>query len=415
MPLLTESRGVAKRVAIALSIVAALLVGTAAFVDPEFAARHLSDDGTLLPYTRHWLQIYRGSLLVAGAVVAACAIVSAVRPASVSVWLAKTKRTRLRIGLAVGATVVAIFVAEVAVRAIDSFQPPVRAGHDFESEVRDFMTSVRPQLNSSGFRDDPFDRPRAANERRVLVVGDSFVFGIGTPKRADTYPAALEIALAKFGAFDVFNGGIPGADTARERAAIDGMIRVVDPDVVVVAFFVNDAESEAAKQQFVQQSRIVPLVSDLLLRYSAVWRRLEPALIHVLTRIGAKTSYVDHLRGLYDVPSEAFAEYRSVFAGLVNEARAGNRKTAVVLFPMVEDFATYPLEDVHAVMRRACQELGVPCLDLLDSFRGLRAADLQASIFDHHLNAAGSDRAAHATAEFLRREGLVTTAAPRDH
>lgn len=379
----------------------------AAIVTPEFAARHLSADGRLEPYTLRWLEIDRALL---GGVAALLALTGAIALAPrVETWLAR-RSSSLQAGLqrallAAASAAASIAFAEFAMRAVESVAPPRRTGHDFERESREFMARVRPQLEARGFRDDPFDRPREANERRVLAIGDSFVFGFGVPDARDTFPAALERELERSGPCDVFNAGVPGADTAREIEVLASVLPQVAPDVVVLGYFPNDAESPEAHARFVQQSRLLPLVSDALLRHSALWRAVEPRVFELMVRAGWRRSYLQHLRGLYE-PGE-FAAQRERIAALVAAARGANRPVAVVLFPLVEDFASYPLESAHVALRLTFAELRTPCLDLLDEFRGSAAADWQASAVDHHLNAAGNARAARATAAFLRAQGIA--------
>lgn len=71
----------------------------------------------------------------------------------------------------------------------------------------DVATAVA--VDGIGLRDREF-APKAAGERRLLVLGDAMVFGVGVPAEA-VLSAQLQQALASHGeAWTVGNGGVPG-------------------------------------------------------------------------------------------------------------------------------------------------------------------------------------------------------------
>lgn len=414
MSVAADPRRPARRLAVGCWVVASALALAALALRPEFVARRVSADGTLQPYTLEWLAIYRTIAIVGAVTLAGIGIASFANAARLGPAIARRGALLRKLGVAAIATGLALVGLEFALRAFESREDVVRERHDFEAAARAFMRSVAPQLNADGFRDDPFDRPRVGGERRVLVIGDSFAFGFGIDDRARTFPAALEAELSVTDSVDVFNAGVPGADTRRELDVLAATLDRVDPDLVLLAWYVNDAESNECKQEYVQQSRLVPLVSDVMLRHSALWRRLEPALFSLCVRCGAKASYLEHLRRLYDAPSGAGWTQRDAFVELVARAKTGQRKVAVLLFPLVEEFDAYPLAEVHALIRATCVEADVPCFDVLDALRHESATKLQTSALDHHLNATGCALAARAVREFIvRRELLLPTPTAR--
>ncbi|MBK6941679.1 MAG: hypothetical protein IPH13_16005 [Planctomycetes bacterium] len=407
MSVAADPRRPARRLAVGCVVVASTIALATLALRPEFLARRVSADGSLQPYTLHWLAIYRTiALACAGALAGfGCAVFASA--ARLGPLIVRRGALLRKLGVATVATGLTLLGLEFALRALEFCDDVVRERHDFEAAARAFMQRVAPQLNADGFRDDPFDRPRTDGERRVLVVGDSFAFGFGIDERARTFPAALEAELSVTHSVDVFNAGVPGADTRRELDVLASTLDRVDPDLVLLAWYVNDAESNERKQEYVQQSRLVPLVSDVLLRYSALWRRLEPALVALCVRSGAKASYLEHLRRLYDAPSGAGWTQREEFQAFLARAKGDERKVAVLLFPLVEDFDAYPMTEVHALIRATCVEASVPCFDVLDALRHESASTLQTSALDHHLNATGCALAARAVSAFILRDALL--------
>ncbi len=70
--------------------------------------------------------------------------------------------------------------------------------------------------------------------RRVLCVGDSYVYGIGASPGMD-FPAQLERTLHERGErIQMFNAGIPGANTGNILASLPRYLATTDPDLVIV-------------------------------------------------------------------------------------------------------------------------------------------------------------------------------------
>jgi lysophospholipase L1-like esterase len=98
-----------------------------------------------------------------------------------------------------------------------------------------FDTGVR--INSHGFRgpETRFDKP--PGHHRVVVLGDSFVWGFGV-EEADTFPALLQAALGA--GSEVLNLGVSGYSTDQELLVYRNVGRRYQPDVVVLVVASND-------------------------------------------------------------------------------------------------------------------------------------------------------------------------------
>jgi lysophospholipase L1-like esterase len=96
--------------------------------------------------------------------------------------------------------------------------------------------------NSRGFRDVDWSREKPANELRVLVLGDSFIEGMGADIH-NTMPAHLRDVLATRvpdRRVVVMNGGIAGSDPVHNLNALTRVFLDLKPDIVVQSINVSD-------------------------------------------------------------------------------------------------------------------------------------------------------------------------------
>jgi lysophospholipase L1-like esterase len=103
--------------------------------------------------------------------------------------------------------------------------------------------------NSLGFRDVDWPREKPANELRVLVLGDSFIEGMGAD-RDNTMPAHLRDILAAHvpdRRIVVMNGGIAGSDPVHNLNALTRVFLELKPDIVVQSINVSDVADIAVR------------------------------------------------------------------------------------------------------------------------------------------------------------------------
>ena len=388
--------------------VALLAGGVGGLLDPEIARTAFSGDGELAPFTISWLERYRVAALGVAAAALGATALALVRRRALAQRLARHPLCLPRAAALCVSLVVGLGLAEIGLRlsgALDAVQSTNTAA--YADYTRAFWQRVRGQLNAQGYRDEPWPPRDAGDDYRILVIGDSFVFGFGVAEREDCFPAALAAALARRPGLvrcRVFNAGRPGADTVEQVRMLTELQPLLQPDLVVLGYYVNDAESEAEKQAFFGQRRLLPLVSDNLERVSHVWRLLEGRVLATLESLGGRRTYVDQLRAQTAPGSEAWEEHRGQLERFFEQA---GEPAALVLFPLISDLENYPLEAMHRAVEGVASEAGVPSLDLRTVLVGTSVEDLKVTAFDPHLDARALERTAEATAAFLEDQGLV--------
>lgn len=128
----------------------------------------------------------------------------------------------------------------------------------------DYRVNVR--TNAHGVRSDrdiPYEKP--AGVYRIIGLGDSFALGYEVDLE-DTYLYRLEHRLHALGArsVEVVNLGVSGFGTAEELITLREEGFRYDPDMVVLAYFVNDIENNV-------MSNLYALQGDTLKREAAVY------------------------------------------------------------------------------------------------------------------------------------------------
>jgi GDSL-like Lipase/Acylhydrolase family len=146
-------------------------------------------------------------------------------------------------GAMLGSLILGLLVWEIALRAGDT----------------------PPYLNAWGFHDVEPDSTREV-DRRVLLVGDSFVEGEAVPV-AETVGRRFEHLLRRSTTADVIALGAPGAGQATELELIETYLPRVRPNAVVLAFLpANDVMNNSPELEPKRDKPFYRLVDGELVR-----------------------------------------------------------------------------------------------------------------------------------------------------
>jgi lysophospholipase L1-like esterase len=169
---------------------------------------------------------------------------------------ARARSAAAKIGLALAAVLATLIGVEIVLSAL--FEPVLKVWQVREIFQLDdeLIYSLKPNqeriakseefvehvtTNSNGLRDDEI-RPRDAFEKRIIVLGDSMVFGHGV-NDDQTFPNQLEaIYRDEHRAVDVINAGVKGygTDSAHKFFAVRLQPLSLQPDLVIFAVYDND-------------------------------------------------------------------------------------------------------------------------------------------------------------------------------
>jgi hypothetical protein len=233
---------------------------------------------------------------------------------------------------------------------------------------------MRPQ-NSQMFRDLERGIPKPAGVRRVLVLGDSFAWGVGV-EFEDALPQRLERALTRRRRepWEVVSLALPGMNTVEQAQQLLDRGFAYEPDVVLLAFVLNDSEdtdaAEARRAVDWSRRKREPSVLDRSLLLNIVRTRLWATAENRRRISGYRSMYRD------DAPGWTSA--RAALRRMGEACRERHVPFVVAVFPLFGNplGADYPFADVHARIRAAAVDAGAQVVDLLPAYDGLRSENL---------------------------------------
>jgi hypothetical protein len=308
---------------------------------------------------------------------------------------------------------------------------------------------VTRRHNSHGFRSPEIPLEKPPDRTRVLVVGDSMVYGVGV-ENDETFPAALERLTPTL---QVINAGVPAYGGAEELVQLREEIDVWKPDIVIAACFWNDLlgtrpggyvqfslqDGELVPKPPEPASRGHPVFTDLEKRHERRMRRYgfiarnshayrllsdRMKILAVMLRGGRSGWLRTYARDGDDADAEADRIPENVWelslALLGEMERVATSRGARFLVFVVPDqvqvepdvrvygLPPYLFELQERVVGWAARE-GIPVLDPLEELRRLRQEEgvPQYHPDDRHWNATGHGHAARLLRNDLQRRGWI--------
>lgn len=275
------------------------------------------------------------------------------------------------------------------------YQPDVRFAsiYDPAGDSRGYFGAegrVTYGINNRGMRGPSVAIPKPADTYRVVCLGDSFTFGEGVHYK-DTWPVRLQGILQENlqeapqasqdgRSVECVNAGVQAYGT---REAVQFFLLrclPLEPDVVVLGFFLNDAtDFQETIRQNEAQTKDAPL--STLAGVSRICEIVERS-----NRAKAlRKDYFQTTRRSFQ--SEQWAQCRDLLKGMQQLAHDQGFRFVVMLFPILWELdGDYPFRDIHEQIAEACRDAGCECIDLLKTYRGRPTETLWVHPTDHHPN-----------------------------
>jgi len=333
-----------------------------------------------------------------------------------------------KIALALAAAAVTLLAVEGVVRALDLRISSLHRGllKLAQMEVLDAdrnLLTVSPRtdallfgyethINSLGVRDREPELPKPPGRFRILLLGDSMVFGQGVAQQ----DMVGEVVRNELSApdLDLLSAGVPGWNTLSEEQFLAKNQSVIDPDLVLLLYVENDNEPNDP----LQRTRHTPrgfgdeLYRTLLLNS----RAFEWAAYVYRSRIaGADAGVASEVKQWSDLVAAQGPAFAPDDPGWIASREAMMRMTraleqrgarlAIFLF----DLGTIePDAPIRARLKEFAQRSGVPVFETRPFFLGHTPGSLMiAPLIDPHPNALGHELLGKGIARTLREQKLL--------
>jgi len=315
--------------------------------------------------------------------------------------------------------IVVILIGETGFRIYLKFiyQPPENP----ESEYIDLLPhsnrvyGLKPDseilgLNSSGFRGRELVVDKAYNVFRIVMLGDSIIFGVGVDED-ETLPHYLEQILQQREdrvSYEVYNLGIVGYNTRQELATLEEVGLQLQPDLVILNICLNDSDpvKEVWKAGLVKKASISSF-KDINLRTIVgisyfltfvkqkaidVIRKYDPA---ILDKLNDPSLFLNQR-----VVESAWSDMKEDMLVIERLSVRNGARFMASIYPYKSQVALYkenltPQNDITSFF----QDHNIQVFDTIELYK-----DAEKEMFSDqalHLSAYGGKRVAAGLAEFL--------------
>lgn len=291
---------------------------------------------------------------------------------------------------------------------------------------------VRAEINSLGLRDANEDaRPPKASEASILVLGDSFAYGMGVELEATFQQRLGELLRGGASPARVYGAAMPGSAAAHQRRVLEDLAPLLSPDIVVVAVFEDNdlQENWSAMQQPTDGSlgqQRGPITPYRFLRTAATppfWRT-SSSLLQLRRTDGRPTLVLE--QALRSPPAEAIQPLREALleelAAIGSLCRELDADLVVLLIPAIvqaaaERYAAFEARHADVVYSRTAfhdglladlRGAGLTVIDPMEQIAAMLAAGTTPYFREGHWNARG-----HSLATTLLFEAVAPLLAAR--
>jgi lysophospholipase L1-like esterase len=269
----------------------------------------------------------------------------------------------------------------------DRSQPDRRETHDFRfyelipnSDIPDYRDSrqrYRLKTNSAGLADREYTLEKPAGVRRIAIMGDSITRGQGAPYLG-AYESLLEQKLNEtpmsgpVTSIEILNFAVGSYNATQMLEAAKVSATPYRPDVYVIAM-----SKLSVYRQWGQHIALL-MNSGIDLKYDYLRNVAREAGLNPTEPIGVFDAKLARFR----IPT-----LKWVLSELQSHAAANNATVVVLLIPTVEDTAV--LKEEFLGVPEMITGLGLPVINLVDTFAHVDQSAFRVADNDFHPNAAG--------------------------
>ncbi len=246
-------------------------------------------------------------------------------------------------------------------------------------------------INRQGLRNRDVAAAKPAGTTRIMMLGDSIVFGWGVAQdKTMSVELERDLAAGGFGPVEVINTGVGNYNTAMETAYFLGAGAALQPDIVVLNYFINDAEPTPTY-------KAVPWYAKRFYAYAVSGGAWD---IFKRTLLGGpawKAYYAD----LYERDQPGWAVAKDSIRRLAAYCREHGIRLVLTNIPELRELNPYPFAAVAADLAALARSEGFEYLDFLPALAAEPPASLWVTAPDPHPNAKAHALMARALADYF--------------
>jgi len=271
-------------------------------------------------------------------------------------------------------------------------------GHEHAPNRQARLMGVDFRTNSHGLRDREFSFDRVPGKLRIVMLGDSLTVGWGVPLE-QTFAKRIEQMYADVGIdAEVINLGVGNYNTVQEVQAFLTKGYRYQPDVVVLNYFVNDAEpiaSVSAPSALMRGCYACVFVAG---RGDALMRQFF-----------GRLDWMEYYLSLYgDGTARGWLDAKAAIGRLAEFSKAHGIRLMIASLPELHEVANYRFGRITDLVHKAAEENGVAFVDVLPAVADQPPAKLWVTPPDPHPNGYANALIAKALFEALQKNGAVT-------
>ncbi|MBW1701261.1 MAG: hypothetical protein JRJ69_00935 [Deltaproteobacteria bacterium] len=346
--------------------------------------------------------------------------------------------------LVIGSVVFSLCVTEVVIRIWD---PPLakpemnqihRASPALAWELIPKSSGIGKlgelyEVNSAGFRDVEHSLKKKQGVSRIMVIGDSFTFGMGV-NLEDTYPKQLERFLNRANVTcEVINCGVIGYNMWQHYEMLERKVLPNNPDLVILGVFEDDIGVSVRPYKDPEDWKGVELYQPKffsgVLNHLSLWTFIRNATALYEYKYRYRRGH-NYMKGIEErkkvwgpsnptdvnyrimsgkIEKERYVEFSSKLKKFVQTANDAGVKVLVVFIPDSVQLGDFQMQAVNRFLKRVCGEIGVSFLDVTPF---LESEDNYASLYlfpvDAHGTPKGLGLIAKSIADQIVRLGLLS-------
>jgi lysophospholipase L1-like esterase len=267
-------------------------------------------------------------------------------------------------------------------------------------------------INSKGLRDVEHAYEKPAGVLRIVVIGDSFVFGAGGVEQRQRFSDILQASTRNT---EVINMGVPAYGTDQEYLYVANEGLKYHPDIVLFCAYYNDF-SESFSTLNPSNGRpkgYFSLSGDQLVfhppEFSLFYRLAQHSYLLGLAQLElskVSQAYDKAMRRGHGVltAGERLATFRQLFASAAEVCQQHGAAFVLVYLPFQRQYKPWLIQQI---MEELANTRGMRTLDLMDTVKLANRVTPSYLPNDIHFNEHGHQVVAQALLEYLTSTGLL--------